>query len=123
MQGEARRLQELQRRVANSLQIIASVLMQSARRVRSEETRGHLHDAHRRAISFAALQKQVAVPSDERVVHTAKVDGSGATANVSASLGLIVTELVINALNHAFPPRTRLARSTLAIPSKALGSR
>ena len=29
-------LQELQHRVANSLQIIASVLMQSARRVRSE---------------------------------------------------------------------------------------
>jgi two-component sensor histidine kinase len=32
-------LQELQHRVANSLQIIASVLMQSARRVQSEETR------------------------------------------------------------------------------------
>ena len=31
-------LQELQHRVANSLQIIASVLMQSARRVQSEET-------------------------------------------------------------------------------------
>ncbi|MEI9891377.1 MAG: PAS domain-containing protein [Caulobacteraceae bacterium] len=37
--------QELQHRVANSLQIIASVLMQSARRVSSTETRGHLYDA------------------------------------------------------------------------------
>lgn len=36
-------LQEVQHRVANSLQIIASVLMQSARRVQSEEARGHLH--------------------------------------------------------------------------------
>ena len=34
---------ELQHRVANSLQIIASVLMQSANRVASEETRSHLH--------------------------------------------------------------------------------
>lgn len=39
-------LQELQHRVANSLQIIASVLMQSARKVQSEETRTHLFDAH-----------------------------------------------------------------------------
>ena len=37
-------LQEVQHRVANSLQIIASVLMQSARRVQSEEARGHLHE-------------------------------------------------------------------------------
>jgi two-component system, sensor histidine kinase PdtaS len=53
-------LQELQHRVANSLQIIASVLMQSARRVQSDETRVHLHDAHNRAMSVAALQQQLA---------------------------------------------------------------
>jgi PAS domain-containing protein len=39
-------LQEVQHRVANSLQIIASILMQSARRMQSDEARGHLHDAH-----------------------------------------------------------------------------
>lgn len=54
-------LQELQHRVANSLQIIASVLMQSARRVQSEETRLHLRDAHSRVMSIATLQKQLAV--------------------------------------------------------------
>ncbi len=43
--------QELQHRVANSLQIIASVIMQSARRVQSEETRSHLQDAHHRVMS------------------------------------------------------------------------
>src|SRR5688500_6167591 len=53
-------LQELQHRVANSLQIIASVLMQSARRVQSDETRLHLHDAHSRVMSIAMLQKQLA---------------------------------------------------------------
>ena len=53
-------LQELQHRVANSLQIIASVLMQSARRVQSDETRTHLHDAHHRVMSIATMQKQLA---------------------------------------------------------------
>ncbi len=54
-------LQEIQHRVANSLQIIASVLMQSARKVQSDEVRGHLHDAHHRVMSIAAVQKQLAV--------------------------------------------------------------
>ncbi|MEO7223478.1 MAG: histidine kinase dimerization/phosphoacceptor domain -containing protein, partial [Devosia sp.] len=44
-------LREVQHRVANSLQIIASVLMQSARKVQSDETRGHLRDAHDRVMS------------------------------------------------------------------------
>ena len=120
-------LQELQHRVANSLQIIASVLMQSARKVQSEETRGHLRDAHQRVMSVAALQQQLAATSvadvELRPYFTAlcnsigasmirdhnqltldvSVDGSSTKADVSVSLGLIVTELVINALKHAFP--------------------
>jgi two-component system, sensor histidine kinase PdtaS len=120
-------LQELQHRVANSLQIIASVLMQSARKVQSEETRTHLHDAHQRVMSVAALQRQLAATSvgevELRPYFTAlcdsigasmirdhnqmsldvSVDDSTSTADVSVSLGLIVTELVINALKHAFP--------------------
>ncbi len=119
-------LQELQHRVANSLQIIASVLLQSARKVQSEETRLHLHDAHNRVMSIATLQRQLAVKStdsvalgqyltelcasisasmiddQERVSLTSTADGSVTSANVSASLGLIVTELVINSLKHAF---------------------
>jgi len=120
-------LQELQHRVANSLQIIASVLMQSARKVQSDELRTHLYDAHQRVMSVAALQKHLAVSNVEHVelrpYFTAlcdsigasmirdhnqislgvAVDESVASADVSVSLGLIVTELVINALKHAFP--------------------
>ena len=120
-------LQELQHRVANSLQIIASVLMQSARRVQSEEIRTHLFSAHNRVMSIATLQKQLAITSNDhvelrpylkdlcasigasmiddanRISLSATADDSTATANVSVSLGLIVTELVINALKHAFP--------------------
>src|SRR6185369_12017234 len=53
-------LQELQHRIANSLQIIASVLMQNARKVQSDESRSHLFDAHRRVMSVAAMQQQLA---------------------------------------------------------------
>jgi two-component sensor histidine kinase len=119
--------QELQHRIANSLQIIASVLMQSARRVNSAQTRGHLFDAHSRVMSVAALQRQLAasnvgevrlrdyfaelcqsigdsmIQDPERLRLTVEVDDSLAQPEVSVSLGLIVTELVINALKHAFP--------------------
>jgi two-component sensor histidine kinase len=120
-------LQELHHRVANSLQIIASVLLQSARKVQSEETRLHLHDAHHRVMSVAALQQQLAAskPGDvqlrpyftalcesigasmirdhEQLTLSVTADDSTTTADTSVSLGLIVTELVINALKHAFP--------------------
>ena len=127
-------LRELQHRVANSLQIIASVLMQSARRVQSEETRTHLRNAQNRVLSIATLQRQLAVTSDDRVqlrpyfqglcesigasmiddegqilLH-ADADGSSVTANVATSLGLIVTELVINAIKYAFPTMRPHAR-------------
>ena len=120
-------LQELQHRVANSLQIIASVLMQSARRVQSDETRTHLYDAHHRVMSVAALQRQLAVTrigdvalrayltelcgtigasmirDQNQLTLKVTVDDSTIGADASVSLGLIVTELVINALKHAFP--------------------
>ena len=60
-------LREVQHRVANSLQIIASVLMQAARKVQSEEARGHLQDAHHRVLSIAAVQRHLAVASPNDV--------------------------------------------------------
>ena len=50
-------LQEMQHRVANSLQIIASILLLKARTVQSEETRLHLQDAHQRVMSVATVQQ------------------------------------------------------------------
>ena len=120
-------LQEVQHRVANSLQIIASVLLQSARTVQSEETKLHLRDAHHRVMSIAAVQQHLAssvmgdvqlrlyftqlcdslgasMIRDHNLVQLeVEADESIASANASVSLGLIVTELVINALKHAFP--------------------
>jgi two-component sensor histidine kinase len=39
-------LREMRHRIANSLQIIASILLLKAQTVQSEETRRHLRDAH-----------------------------------------------------------------------------
>ncbi len=52
-------LDEIEHRVANSLQIIASIIMLKAKSVESEETRRHLHDAHNRVISVAAVQRHL----------------------------------------------------------------
>ena len=124
-------LQEVQRRIANSLQIIASVLMQSARKVQSEEARGHLKDAHHRVMSIAAVQRHLAMASlndvalrpyfvqlceslgasmisDPDVLSIeVNVDDSVVDANKSVSLGLVITELVINALKHGYPGHAR----------------
>jgi two-component sensor histidine kinase len=124
-------LQEVQHRVANSLQIIASVLMQSARKMQSDEARAHLNDAHHRVLSIAAVQQQLAasrlrdvamrsyltqlceslgasmIRDHEQISIAVSVDDSLAGPNASVSIGLIVTELVINALKHAFPGQRR----------------
>ncbi len=120
-------LQEMQHRVANSLQIIASILLLKAKTVQSEEIRLHLHDAHQRVMSVAAVQQQLhasghgeqielapylsrlcealsaSLIGESRPILLKVKAGSGtATSAEAVSIGLIVTELVINALKHAF---------------------
>src|SRR3984885_11009394 len=52
-------LQEMQHRIANSLQIIASILSLKARAVKSDEARLHLENARQRVMSVAAVQQQL----------------------------------------------------------------
>ena len=121
-------LLEVQHRIGNSLQIIASILLLKARNVQSEETRSHLRDAHQRLMSVATVQEQLrtsplgerievgpyleklcaglasSMISDERsIIVTTSSTGGTANSNDAVSYGLIVTELVINALKHGFP--------------------
>jgi chemotaxis protein methyltransferase CheR len=125
-------LQEMEHRVANSLQIIASILLIKARTVRSEETRLHLQDAHRRVMSVAVMQQQLKASEPDATIELdpylsqlcetlaasmigdgrpisleVHAEGGTATRSQSVSIGLIVTELVINALKHAFPDDRR----------------
>ena len=120
-------LQEMQHRVANSLQIIAGILLLKARTVQSEETRLHLMDAHQRVMSVAAVQQQLlasrhgepieigpylsrlcetlaaSMTDDSRPISLkVQAEGGMASSAEAVSIGLIVTELVINAFKHAF---------------------
>jgi two-component sensor histidine kinase len=121
-------LQEMQHRIANSLQIIASIILMKAKAVQSEETRLHLQDAHSRVMSIAAVQEHLhasaaggpveITPYLSKLCETLAIsmigdvrpislkvsgDGGNATSRQAECLGLIVTELVVNALKHAFP--------------------
>ena len=121
-------LEELQHRVANSLQIIASILLLKARAVQSEETRLQLEDAHQRVLSIAAVQKHLHVVGGGKPIELGNylgklcetlaqsmvgdsrpislkvaADAGTASSRDAVSIGLIVTELVMNALKHAFP--------------------
>jgi two-component sensor histidine kinase len=132
-------LEELQHRIANSLQIIASMILMKARVVQSEETRFHLQDTHKRVLSIAAVQKQLhasaAAGSTEIAPYLSQLceslassmigdtrpislrvigEGGSATSRQAESLGLIVTELVMNALKHAFPGEHDKGQITVA---------
>jgi two-component sensor histidine kinase len=120
-------MQEVHHRVANSLQIIASVLMSSARSMGSSEARRHLKSAHGRVMAISDLQRQLAeseaidvdldaylsqlclslgasmIDDPARITIAASAIGPRVSANSSVSLGLLVTELVINSLKHGFP--------------------
>ncbi|WP_419254957.1 sensor histidine kinase [Caulobacter sp. ErkDOM-YI] len=137
-------LQEMQHRVANSLQIIASILMLKARAVTSEETRFHLKDAHQRVISVAEVQSHLhasgGVDQIEVGPYLTKLCASLAASMVSedhpitlkvfadhgligsdkaVSIGLIVTELVINAIRYAFPIARKDALINVTFSSQA----
>jgi chemotaxis protein methyltransferase CheR len=121
-------LLEMQHRIFNSLQIIANILMMKTRTATSEETRRHLQDAYSRVMSVATMQRHIddaartetvklapyfttvcdslaksMIDDEKRVSVRYEFDDASARSSEAVSLGLIVTELVINALKHAFP--------------------
>lgn len=122
-------LKEMKHRMANSLQLIASILILKSEAVQSAEVRSHLKDAHERIISIATIERYLDTTSlteevevgpyltglceslSKSMIGTAKpitlevrCEGGMTTSSEGISLGLITAELVINALKHAFPP-------------------
>lgn len=121
-------LQEMQHRVVNNLQIIASILMLKTRKVQSEESRKDLREAYDRVMSMAIVQQQLQVSGhgepmaigpylsrlcgalaasmigdNTAITLDVEADAGTVVSGEAVSIGLIVTELVMNALKHAFP--------------------
>lgn len=138
-------LEEMRHRIANSLQIIASILLLKAKSVQSDETRGHLQDAHKRVLSVAAVQQHLQAsghgerialgPYLSKLCETLAASIIGETRTVSletkvssgmvvsseaVSIGLIVIESVINALKHAFPLSMTDGRIVVSYDSQGL---
>ena len=132
-------LDEIQHRIANSLQIIAGIILMKANTVISEESRLLLQDTHDRVISIATVQQQLNVSGiigpiemvpyltglgealaasmirNARPVALKVVGTAGSLSSRQAeSIGLITTELVMNALKHAFPSESMNGRINIA---------
>jgi chemotaxis protein methyltransferase CheR len=107
--------------------IIASILLLKAKSVASDETRTHLLDAHQRVRAIADIQRYLQPSFREDRIEIApyltnlcqslaasmvepgnphrisiEADEGATTSSEAVSLGLITTELIINALKHAF---------------------
>jgi two-component sensor histidine kinase len=125
-------LKEMRRRVGNSAALMAGILTLQAKAAPSDETRRHLQDAHRRVMSVAAAQDNLHVAGQIELIEIApylsrlcraladsmigedgpislQVQAAAGHMNSgqAVGIGLIVTELVLDALKHAFPAVTR----------------
>ena len=120
-------IREIHHRVKNNLQTVAALLRLQARRVSVPEARVALEESMRRVTSIALVHETLSVSIDEEVAFDDIVDRllemladvMGSTGRVelrrtgtfgeipaeaATALVLVLTELVQNAVEHAFTP-------------------
>jgi two-component sensor histidine kinase len=128
IQHHATQLTEAHHRIANSLQLITSVLSLRAGSIKSDETRLMLQDVIARLVLVATVERHLCEPdstgeigfgpyleqlcanlsdsltaADGRIRIAATCSDGAIKPDEATSLGMAVTELVMNALKHAFP--------------------
>src|ERR1700712_1989594 len=130
-------IREIHHRVKNNLQTVAALLRLQARRVSVPAARPALEESMRRVQSIALVHETLSVSVDESVdfdeivdrllVMLSDVMGSSSRvavrregsfgevpAEVATALVLVLTELVQNAIEHAFPDDTEGSVTVLA---------
>lgn len=139
-------LQEIHHRVKNNMQIVSSLLRMQARRTPHQETASALQEAQQRIQSIALLHEQLYRSPDfaqidmKRYIHdlvhvlaqaykdadtvvnlVINIDAISLSLTVAMPCGLIINELVVNALKHAFPNR-RSGKIIIALHKQPLPS-
>ncbi len=130
-------IREIHHRVKNNLQTVASLLRLQTRRLETDEAREALLESVRRISSIALVHETLSQDSRQRVSFdkvaqrlvdmlgtgltdpdnpvTMSVDGSAGElpAEVATPLALVLSELVQNSVEHAFPGRRGAISVTL----------
>ena len=133
-------IREIHHRVKNNLQTVAALLRLQARRVGIPEARAALEESVRRVASIALVHETLSMTNDEAVEFDGIVDRvAGAAsevatteqrvtvrregsfgvlpAEIATSLVMVLNELLLNAVEHGFPPNGRPARPAEVVVS------
>lgn len=121
-------IREIHHRVKNNLQTVAALLRLQARRLESPQARSALQESVRRVASIALVHETLSLSMDETVEFdtiadrvssmvgevaaaesTVRLRREGSfgvlSAEIATSLVLVITELLQNALEHAYGPK------------------
>jgi PAS domain S-box-containing protein len=130
-------LQEVHHRVKNNLQTISSLLNLQAKQIKDAESRAFFRETQDRVRSIALLHESLYQSEDlgrvdmqeyiDKLVSTltrtygqstrvvAEIDQVHLPADLAIPCGLIVNELITNALKHAFPDTRDVGRNEIRI--------
>jgi len=120
-------IREIHHRVKNNLQTVAALLRLQARRMKIPAARAALEESVRRVASIALVHETLSMGSDEAVEFDGIVDRVATAAaevastepavamrregsfgvlpaEVATSLVMVLNELLLNAVEHGFPP-------------------